>query len=170
MAKRKITIELSDETIAVIERLKVDELSLEEVIPKFIDAGIVDAITSGESTNPLARLMDRIMSSFAGSNKGKVDDDLAPSTTIKMMRINENGEPEEVNISELPAEISGRISQMEETVKEGLKNGKSINEIMAGMGAVYCNNLEEVVERATRHKTEIVSDGNVIHFPTTKLS
>ena len=70
MAKRKITIELSDETIAVIERLKVDELSLEEVIPQFIDAGIVDAITSGESTNPLARLMDRIMSSFTGSNKG----------------------------------------------------------------------------------------------------
>ena len=170
MAKRKITIELSDETIAVIERLKVDELSLEEVIPKFIDAGIVDAITGGESTNPLARLMDRIMSSFTGSNKGKVDDDLAPSTTIKMMRINENGEPEEVNISELPAEISGHISQMEETVKEGLKNGKSINEIMAGMGAVHCNNLEEVVELATRHKTEIVSDGNLIHFPTTKLS
>ncbi len=166
MAKRKITIELSDETIAGIERLKVDELSLEEVIPHFIDAGIVDAITSGESTNPLARLMDRIMSSFTGSNKGKVDDDLAPSTTIKMMRINENGEPEEVNISELPAEISGHISQM----KEGLKNGKSINEIMEGMGAVHCNNLGEVVERATRHKTEIVSDGNVIHFPTTKLS
>ena len=76
MAKRKITIELSDETIAVIERLKVDELSLEEVIPHFIDAGIVDAITSGESTNPLARLMDRIMSSFTGSNKGKVDADV----------------------------------------------------------------------------------------------
>lgn len=170
MAKRKITIELSDETIAVIERLKVDELSLEEVIPKFIDAGIVDAITSGESTNPLARLMDRIMSSFTGSNKGKVDDDLAPSTTIKMMRINENGEPEEVNISELPAEISGHISQMEEAVKEGLKNGKSINEIMEGMGAVHCNNLGEVVKLATRHKTEIVSDGNLIHFPTTKLS
>ena len=170
MAKRKITIELSDETIAVIERLKVDELSLEEVIPHFIDAGIADAITSGESTNPLARLMDRITSSFTGSNKGKVDDDLAPSTTIKMMRINENGEPEEVNISELPAEISGHISQMEEAVKEGLKNGKSMHEIMDGLGAVHCNNLEEVVERATRHKTEIVSDGNVIHFPTTKLS
>ena len=170
MAKRKFTIELSEETIAVIERLKLDEVTIEEAIPRFVDKGIVDAITSGESTNPLTRLMDRIMSSFTGSNKGKVDDDLAPSTTIKMMRINENGEPEEVNISELPAEISGHISQMEETVKEGLKNGKSINEIMAGMGAVHCNNLEEVVERATRHKTEIVSDGNVIHFPTTKLS
>ena len=170
MATRKFTIELSEETIAVIERLKLDEVTIEEAIPRFVDMGIVDAITSGESTNPLARLMDRIMSSFTGSNKGKVDDDLAPSTTIKMMRINENGEPEEVNISELPAEISGHISQMEETVKEGLKNGKSINEIMAGMGAVHCNNLEEVVELATRHKTEIVSDGNVIHFPTTKLS
>jgi hypothetical protein len=73
MATRKFTTELSEETIAVIERLKLDEVTIEEAIPRFVDMGIVDAITSGESTNPLARLMDRIMSSFTGSNKGKVD-------------------------------------------------------------------------------------------------
>lgn len=170
MAKRKITIELSDETIAVIERLKLDEVTIEEAIPRFVDMGIMEAISSGGNTNPLARLMDRIMSSFTGSNKGKVDDDLAPSTTIKMMQINENGEPEEVNISDLPAEISAHIAEMEAAVKEGLRNGKSMHEIMDGLGATACSSMGEVMERAGRPKTEIISDGNVIHFPTTKLS
>ena len=169
MAKRKITIELSDETIAVIERLKLDEVTIEEAIPRFVDMGIMEAISSGGNTNPLSALMDRIMSRFRGDSKGP-DISGGPETSIKMMRIDENGEPVEVDIADLPEEISAHIAEIESAVKEGLRNGKSMHEIMEGMGAVHCNNLEEVVERATRHKTEIVSDGNVIHFPTTKLS
>lgn len=141
MATRKFTIELSEQTIAVIERLKLDEVTIEEAIPRFVDMGIMEAISSG-----------------------------GPETSIKMMRIDENGEPVEVDIADLPEEISAHIAEMEAAVKEGLRNGKSMHEIMDGLGATACSSMGEVMERAGRPKTEIISDGNVIHFPTTKLS
>lgn len=169
MAKRKITIELSDETIAVIERLKLDEVTIEEAIPRFVDMGIREAISSGGNTSPLSTLMDRIMSRFRGDSKGP-DISGGPEASIKMMRIDENGEPVEVDIADLPEEISAHIAEMEAAVKEGLRNGKSMHEIMDGLGATACSSMGEVMERAGRPKTEIISDGNVIHFPTTKLS
>ena len=169
MAKRKITIELSDETIAVIERLKLDEVTIEEAIPRFVDMGIMEAISSGGNTNLIAALMDRIMSRFRGDSKGP-DISGGPEASIKMMRIDENGEPVEVDIADLPEEISAHIAEMEAAVKEGLRNGKSMHEIMDGLGATACSSMGEVMERAGRPKTEIISDGNVIHFPTTKLS
>ena len=169
MAKRKITIELSDETIAVIERLKLDEVTIEEAIPRFVDMGIREAISSGGNTSPLSTLMDRIMSRFRGDSKGP-DISGGPEASIKMMRIDENGEPVEVDIADLPEEISAHIAEMEAAVKEGLRNGKSMHEIMDGLGATAYSSMGEVMERAGRPKTEIISDGNVIHFPTTKLS
>ena len=169
MATRKFTIELSEQTIAVIERLKLDEVTIEEAIPRFVDMGIMEAISSGGNTNPLSTLMDRIMSRFRGDSKGP-DISGGPETSIKMMRIDENGEPVEVDIADLPEEISAYIAEMEAAVKEGLRNGKSMHEIMDGLGATACSSMGEVMERAGRPKTEIISDGNVIHFPTTKLS
>lgn len=169
MATRKFTIELSEETIAVIERLKLDEVTIEEAIPRFVDMGIMEVISGGGNTNPLSALMDRIMSRFRGDSKGP-DISGGPEASIKMMRINENGEPVEVDIADLPEEISAHIAEMESAVKEGLRNGKSMHEIMDGLGATACSSMGEVMERASRPKTEIISDGNVIHFPTTKLS
>ena len=169
MATRKFTIELSEQTIAVIERLKLDEVTIEEAIPRFVDMGIVEVIAAGGNTNPLSALMNRVMSNFRGDSKGP-DISGGPEASIKMMRIDENGEPVEVDIADLPEEISAHIAEMEAAVKEGLRNGKSMHEIMDGLGATACSSMGEVMERAGRPKTEIISDGNVIHFPTTKLS
>jgi urease gamma subunit len=170
MATRKFTIELSEETIAVIERLKLDEVTIEEAIPRFVDMGIVDAITSGESTNPLARLMDRIMSSFTGSNKGKVDDDLAPSTTIKMMRINENGQPVEMDMNDLPPEVAEHLKGMTASITQGISEGKSIEEIMESVGATKCVHADDI-PAGMKESASKVNTGNLIHFPdTSKLS
>ena len=183
MGTRKFTIEISDESVAVIERLKLDDATMEEVIPQLLDLGILEALTS--QVNPMSKLLDTIMSRRRGNDNPIAEmmanlfggDDVKPSMSepdpsamFKMMRLDENGEPVEVDIADLPEEISAHIAEMEAAVKEGLRNGKSMHEIMDGLGATACSSMGEVMERASRPKTEIISDGNVIHFPTTKLS
>ena len=68
MGTRKFTIEISDESVAVIERLKLDDATMEEVIPQLLDLGILKALTS--QVNPMSKLLDTIMSRRRG-NDGK---------------------------------------------------------------------------------------------------
>ncbi len=183
MGTRKFTIEISDESAAVIERLKLDDATMEEVIPQLLDLGILEALTS--QVNPMSKLLDTIMSRrgnsnpiaemmtnlFGGNNGDKPSmSEPDPSAVFKMMRLDKDGQPVEMDMNDLPPEVAEHLKDMTASITKGISEGKSIEEIMESVGATKCVHLDDIPTemKETASKT---NTGNLIHFPdTSKLS
>lgn len=183
MGTRKFTIEISDESVAVIERLKLDDATMEEVIPQLLDLGILEALTS--QVNPMSKLLDTIMSRRRGNDNpiaemmanlfGGNDDKPSmsepdPSAMFKMMRLDENGQPVEMDMSDLPPEVAEHLKGMTASITKGISEGKSIEEIMESVGATKCVHMDDVPAEM-KESSNKTNNGNLIHFPdTSKLS
>lgn len=183
MGTRKFTIEVSDEAVAVIERLKLDDVSIEEAIPQLLDLGIMEAITS--QGNPIAKMLDTILSRRSGGKGNPIADMMAnlfgdenkspmtepdPSAIFKMMRLDENGQPVEMDMNDLPPEVAEHLKGMTASITQGISEGKSIEEIMESVGATKCVHADDIPAEMKESASK-VNTGNLIHFPdTSKLS
>lgn len=183
MGTRKFTIEISDESVAVIERLKLDAATMEEVIPQLLDLGILEALTS--QVNPMSKPLDTIMSRrrdnnnpiaemmanlFGGNDDKPSMSEPDPSAMFKMMRLDENGQPVEVDMNDLHPEVAEYLKGMAASITKGISEGKSIEEVMESVGATKCAHLDDVPAEMKKSASK-TNNGNLIHFPdTSKLS
>ena len=153
MNKRKVTIELDDATIAMIERVKKDSISIEEAIDGLLHMGLLEVIKGQE--NPIHGLLSELKGFMDG-----MPDIKTPKANCGVMRMNSSGEIVEVDRKDLPEELLNHVTEIEKAFSAGLSAGKDPEDIMKELG------LARTMEEAMNQRAAVVTDGNLVHFPT----
>ena len=165
--KHKFTIELTDTQLQNVKEILPKDASIEEILPMLIELGAVEFLNFA-GMRKAGSFMDHVktaMSKLFGEDK--VAEPV--SKRFGVMRPTSDGGFEPVPDDELPAEIREHLIEMEAKIDEGVRNGRSMVEVMAELGGTVYNPSEHhpFHPEPAKPATDIVSEGNLVHFPTT---
>lgn len=169
--KHKFTIELSDEQLKAVNHILPENAPVEEILPMLIDLGLLE-FTSFMGMHKNNSILTKIKAAVSSLMDDILEQPEPISKRFGVMRPTSDGGFEPVPDDELPAEIREHLIEMEAKIDEGIRNGRTMVEVMEEMGGtVYNPNKHHPFNpEASKPKTEVVTDGNLVHFPTsTKL-
>ena len=169
--KHKFTIELTDEQLKAVNHILPQNEPVEGILPMLIDLGLLE-FTSFMDMHEDSSFLDKIKSKIKAGLASIRSEPI--SKRFGVMRPTANGGFEPVPDDELPDEIREHLIDMETKIDEGIRNGRSMVEVMEELGGVvYDPNKHHSFHPDAlkpQPKTEVVSEGNLVHFPTsTKL-
>lgn len=160
MTKRKFTIELDEKCVAMIEKVKIDGISMEEAIDGLIHMGLLEVVTQGEQ--PGEHLLGKLKGFMEREMGGQMlngMEALLPKAKCGVMRMTPDGEVTEVSREDIPAELLDHVNEIEKAFADGMRAGKTPHDVMKELG------LSQSIDEAMTKPSTPVTDGNLVHFP-----